>query len=115
MDLPDEPRCPNHPPPRPTLRPFDNCRLAARPAAEFKLVEAGALCDRVLAAGWIVRRAGCRVVRKQAHAQTRRSRARQDSAALPSETLRRLIPSPLFLARPYATYATLACCVTTRN
>src|SRR5260370_25852972 len=98
MDLPDEPRCPNHPPARPTLRPLAHCRLSARPAAEFELLEAGAVRDRVLAAGWIVCRAGCRVVRKPAHAQSRRSGTRQDRAALLCETLRRLKPVPPFIA-----------------
>jgi hypothetical protein len=98
MDLPDEPRCPNHPPPRPTLRPVDDRRLTARPAAEFELVEAGPVRDRVLAAGWVVCRVGCRMVRKPAHAQTRRSRTRQDPAALLSETLRRLKLVPSIIA-----------------
>src|SRR5476649_1505646 len=111
MDLPDEPRCPNHPPPQPTLRPLDQCHLAAHPAAQSEHMEAGDVCDRVLAAGRLVCRTGCCVVRKPPHAQCGGHGSRQDSAALSSETLRRLTPSPLFLARRHATPV----CVTTRN
>src|ERR1700709_1379049 len=112
MDLPDEPRCPNHPPPRPTLRPLDIRRLDARPAAQLELMEAGAVRDRLLAAGRIVCRTGCRVVRKSPDAQySAPGSRRQACAALSSETLRRLIPSPPFLARRYATCAAPERCV----